>query len=31
MLNWREADFSSYTSTVAYPSTEEEQRQKEAM
>ena len=31
MLNWREADFSSYTSTEAYPSTEEEQRQKEAM
>ncbi len=31
MLNWREADFSAYTSTIAYPSKEEEERQKEAM
>ena len=31
MLNWREADFTSYTSTVALSAEEEEQRQKEAM
>ena len=31
MLNWREADFTSYTSTVALSAEEEEQRQKESM